>query len=165
MPGKDQRIVNLEKGRRFRSEDEATKTAAQRGGVKSGETRRRRKTARKALNEILADTMPESEEAAEVLRRYGLDDDVSMQTVILFGLCFQAAKGNVKAAEAVFRLSEDDSETKQAAERLKLEKERVDLLRRDIDRKAGVILDSDLPVLILDRRPKPDDSESNGGGA
>lgn len=167
MPGEDRKIINLEKGRRFQTGDEATKTAAQRGGVKSGEARRRKKAARKAINEILTDTMPASEEAAEILHRYGLDDDASMQSVILFGLCFQAARGNVKAAEAVFRLSEDDSETKLTAKKLELERERIDLLKQDIDRKAGRLDDSDcdlLPVIIDNRRPAAGNPEGDGGG-
>ena len=154
---------NLQKGRRFRSGDEATKTAAQRGGMKSGETRRRRKAARKIVNEVLGDSMPRSEEASKILERYGLADDESMLSVIVYGLAFQAARGNVKAAQLIFQLSEDDSEGKRAAERLKLERERVALLRQDINRKAGLIDDGDLPIIIVDRREA--EEQHNGGGA
>ena len=153
MPEKDQRIVNLEKGRRFQTEDKATIEAGRRGGVASGASRRKRKAAKRAVEEIFAEGLPKSEQTDELLQSYGLSGDEDAQTVILFGLSLRAARGDVKAAEFLFALIGEGAEAKRDEARLKLDRERLKLLRQDIDRKSGRLDDGELPVIVLDRRP------------
>lgn len=155
----------MKKGRRFRAEDEATIEAARRGGVASGQARRKRKAAKRAVEEIFAEGLPQSEQTDELLKGYGLAGDEDAQTVILIGLSLRAARGDVRAAEFLFGLIGEGAEAKRDEARLKVDRERLKLLREDMNRKAGRPFDDeDLPILVLDRRPAAGNPQGDGGG-
>ena len=152
MPGTDRRLENLKKGRTFQSGDKATIDAGRRGGVASGEAKRKRKAAKRAVEEIFAESLPKSEGTDELLQSYGLSGDEDAQTVVLYGLTLRAARGDVKAAEFLFALIGEGAEAKRDDAKLKLDKERLKILREDLNRKAGRLEDNDWPT-ILDFRP------------
>lgn len=161
MPGTDRRLENLKKGRTFQSGEKATIEAGRRGGVASGEAKRKRKAAKRAVEEIFAESLPRSEGTDELLQSYGLSGDEDAQTVVLYGLALRAARGDVRAAEFLFGLIGEGTEAKRDEARLKLDRERLKILREDLNRKAGRLDDGDMPVIILDRRPV--EKRRNGG--
>ena len=92
---------NLKKGEpfRFRSGEEAAK-AGQKGGIASGESRRRKKAMRDTAKMILDMPVPKvAKEMKQKLAMMGIsEEDFTYQTAVMVGVINQAMKGNTKAA-------------------------------------------------------------------
>ena len=82
-----------------RTEEEA-REKGRRGGIKSGESRRRKRDMKKAA-QLLMGLDIKSPKLQEQVKGYGLEDeDVNNQMAVLVSMFVQATKGNVRAAVA-----------------------------------------------------------------
>lgn len=92
---------NLKNGEpfRFRSGEEAAK-AGQKGGIASGEARRRKKAMRDTAKMLLDMQVPKAaKELKQKLAMMGIsEEDFTYQTAVMVGVMNQAMKGNTKAA-------------------------------------------------------------------
>lgn len=92
---------NLKNGEpfRFRSGEEAAK-AGQKGGIASGEARRRKKAMRDTAKMLLDMQVPKAaKELKQKLAVMGIsEEDFTYQTAVMVGVINQAMKGNTKAA-------------------------------------------------------------------
>lgn len=90
------------------SREEAKKNGAK-GGIASGESRRRKKSLREAAELYLS--LPVADKRAwNKLARDGVDpEDVDNQMAIIAGLTIKAVKGDAKAAKLLFELVGDQS--------------------------------------------------------
>lgn len=70
------------------------------GGVKSGEVRRKKKALRETLETMLKATLKDPE-LIEKFEKFGFRSGMSMQDAISAAMIAQAAKGNVKAFVAI----------------------------------------------------------------
>lgn len=83
-----------------RTKDEQRKIAA-RGGIASGEARRKKKKFKAVLNELMKMDVI-NRDHIEILESIGIDvDSATLQTVIAAAMVQQACNGNVKAYIAV----------------------------------------------------------------
>lgn len=81
-----------------RTEEEA-KAMSIKGGIKSGEVRRRKKTMRQAMELMLSAKLPEKI-VPKALQELGFnDDDMNMQLAIVYSQVAKAVKGDTKSAE------------------------------------------------------------------
>lgn len=92
---------NLKNGEpfRFRSGEEAAK-AGKKGGIASGEARRRKKAMRDTAEMLLDMQVPKAaKELKQKLAIMGIsEEDFTYQTAVMVGVINQAMKGNTKAA-------------------------------------------------------------------
>lgn len=92
---------NLKKGApyRFRTGEQQVETA-RRGGIASGEARRRKKTMRETAKMLLDMQIPSAaRELQKKLKLIGIsEDDFTYQSAVMVGILNQAMKGNTKAA-------------------------------------------------------------------
>lgn len=80
---------------------EEAREMGRRGGIKSGEARRRKRDMKKAA-QLLMGLDIKSKKLQEQVKGYGLDDeDVNNQMAVLVSMFVQATKGNVRAAEFI----------------------------------------------------------------
>lgn len=97
MPNED----NLKKGApyRFRTGEQQVEVA-RRGGIASGEARRRKKTMKETAKMLLDMQIPSAaKELQKKLRLMGIsEDDFTYQSAVMVGILNQAMKGNTKAA-------------------------------------------------------------------
>lgn len=81
-----------------RSTEEVREMAA-RGGIKSGETRRRKKTMRQAMELMLSAKLPEKV-VPKAMKELGFEDeDMNMQLAITYAQVAKALKGDTRSAE------------------------------------------------------------------
>ena len=81
-----------------RTEEEA-KAMSIKGGIKSGEVRRKKKTMRQAMELMLSAKLPEKI-VPKALQELGFnDDDMNMQLAIVYSQVAKAVKGDTKSAE------------------------------------------------------------------
>lgn len=94
-------VGNINNMKPPRSKDEAKKRG-RKGGIASGETRRRKKTMREALEMLLFDTKL-SEQTKQMLQAEGVKnaDDFNHQMVITRSLIAKAESGDVQAYHAI----------------------------------------------------------------
>lgn len=103
--------VNSNRTREQHSED------SRKGGVASGVSRRRKRSLKEAADLFLS--MPVTDTRTfNKMAKAGIDvDDADYQMAVIVGLTMQAAKGDAKAAKAVFDLlgeiPDDDGDKKQ----------------------------------------------------
>ena len=103
--------VNSNRTRKQHSED------SRKGGVASGVSRRRKRSLKEAADLFLS--MPVTDTRTfNKMAKAGIDvDDADYQMAVIVGLTMQAAKGDAKAAKAVFDLlgeiPDDDGGNKQ----------------------------------------------------
>lgn len=92
---------NLKKGApfRFRTGEQQVETA-RRGGIASGEARRRKKTMKETAKMLLDMEIPDAaKELKAKLKVMGIsEDDFTYQSAVMVGILNQAMKGNTKAA-------------------------------------------------------------------
>ena len=92
---------NLKKGApyRFRTGEKQVEIA-RKGGIASGETRRRKKTMRETAKMLLDMEIPNAaKELRKKLKLMGVsEDDFTYQSALMVGILNQAMKGNTKAA-------------------------------------------------------------------
>lgn len=78
---------------------EEAKRNGQKGGKKSGETRRERKKFKDIMSICLNLDVPD-EEVKEFLKKMGIDDeDINLQTAIVYKQISKAIQGNLEAAK------------------------------------------------------------------
>ena len=82
-----------------RSESEARERGAK-GGKASGEARRKKKKLRETMEALLQAALKD-EELTEKLKKFGFRSGMNMQEAIAAAMISQAAKGNVRAFEAI----------------------------------------------------------------
>lgn len=110
-----------------RSESEVREMNSK-GGVKSGETRRRKRDFNKLARQFLeADTGREDLRAA--LQESGFDDDQSNAAALIMQIAAEAFSGNVRAAELLIKLAGSDPDQKRKDAELKLKQEELKLKR------------------------------------
>lgn len=146
-------MENLRTGKPFKAGAAETMRAAKSGGEASGAARRKRKAARQALSAMLAEDLPKTATTKQLIKQYGLEKscDTSAQTVILTGMLIKAAAGDTRAAQFVFDLLGESADAKRADARLKLDKQRLDFMRDELDEKRNG--GGELPIIIDNRRP------------
>lgn len=110
-----------------RTEDEQ-KEIAKKGGVKSGETRRRKRALKQIVRHFL-DTETKREDLRGQLLANGFDDDTSNAAALVMQIANEAFSGNIRAAELLVRLSGEDPDQKRKDKELKLQQ---DLIRQQI---------------------------------
>ena len=81
------------------SEYKLSQEEAKRGGIASGEARRRKKSLKETLD-ILLEYRP-TEKELDFLREHGIDvdDDATYRTAVAFSMINKAVKGNTRAFE------------------------------------------------------------------
>ena len=101
--------VNSSRTREQHSKD------SRKGGVSSGVSRRRKRSLKEAADLFLS--MPVTDTRTfNKMAKAGIDvDDADYQMAVIVGLTLQAAKGDAKAAKAVFDLLGEDSHSEEAA--------------------------------------------------
>ena len=101
--------VNSNRTREQHSED------SRKGGVASGVSRRRKRSLKEAADLFLS--MPVTDTRTfNKMAKAGIDvDDADYQMAVIVGLTLQAAKGDAKAAKAVFDLLGEDSHSEETA--------------------------------------------------
>ena len=101
--------VNSSRTREQHSED------SRKGGVASGVSRRRKRSLKEAADLFLS--MPVTDTRTfNKMAKAGIDvDDADYQMAVIVGLTMQAAKGDAKAAKALFDLLGEDSHSEEAS--------------------------------------------------
>jgi hypothetical protein len=79
---------------------EETVEAARKGGIKSGEVRRRKKTLKDAAEQIMQMTPPDKVAASLKKQGFG-DDDATYQTAMMLAQIQAAVKGDTRAASFI----------------------------------------------------------------
>lgn len=101
--------VNSNRTREQHSED------SRKGGVASGVSRRRKKSLKEAADLFLSLPVTDTRTFNKMVKAGLNTDDIDYQMAVIVGLTLQAAKGDAKAAKAVFDLLgeiPDDDESK-----------------------------------------------------
>jgi hypothetical protein len=94
------------------------------GGIKSGESRRRKKTLRDTMELLLSAPLTD-EESAEMTAS-GLDvKDVDRRAVLAVGLYKRAAEGDTKAYSLIAEMLGEESQTAADKEDYEADKERI----------------------------------------
>ena len=133
---------------------EEARENGRKGGIASGEARRKKKALKNVLQQMLAAPLPE--EAAAKLESAGIDpEDANYQAAVGAALIKKAMAGNVSAIALLATLTADDPyvQARQAEVRVRRaelkEKQRQYDLDRE-DRKAEESADANLAVAWLD---------------
>ena len=101
--------VNSNRTREQHSED------SRKGGVASGISRRRKRSLKEAADLFLSLPVTDTRTFNKMVK-VGLNaDEIDYQMAVIVGLTLQAAKGDAKAAKAVFDLLGEDSHSGEAA--------------------------------------------------
>lgn len=104
-----------------RTEDEQ-KEIAKKGGLKSGETRRRKRALKQIARHFLDAETGRDELRAELLES-GFDDDTSNAAALVMRIAKEAFSGNMRAAELLIKLSGEDPDQKRKDKELKLKQD------------------------------------------
>ena len=101
-------LIENGKATQFKSGDEAARKCGSIGGIKSGETRRRKRSLRQAAELVMS--LPVSDKRVKnKLKRMGIDtEDADNQTAVIVGLLGRAMTGDPKASALLFELLGDD---------------------------------------------------------
>lgn len=106
-----------------RSVNEA-RESGKKGGIKSGQARRKKKSMKQAMNLLLS--LPVSDENAQRLAQLGIDvDDADNQMLMMVSMMQRAIKGNVTAAQFIANITGSTAMTEAEREKIKLEKKRL----------------------------------------
>ncbi len=108
-----------------RSKEEASEYG-KKGGIKSGEARRRKKSLKEAANAVLAMT-PSKDQAGTklILKSMGIDEnDYSYGAALVSSMIIQAIKGNTKAAKFIMDISGQNPMYQLQERQFEYEKER-----------------------------------------
>lgn len=108
------------------SREEAAKNG-KKGGIASGESKRRKKALKKTIESVL--NLDVDEATKGILEKLGVDpNDQSIQTAIVVGQALKAMRGDTKAADFIAKYMGGDPKLEIEKERLKLERERLRIL-------------------------------------
>lgn len=108
---------NLKKGvaTQYKSGEKATREAGKKGGIKSGEAKRKKKSMREKMELLLS--LPADDTDADNLKALGISpDDIDNEMIIIKALFDKAATGDINAIREVRNILGVDN----AAEDLKL---------------------------------------------
>lgn len=96
-------LKNLKNGKKtqFKSGDNAAKNGRV-GGIKSGETKRRKKSFKECA--LIFGDLPADEKQKELLKRQGVEKDITHNMGVICGLYAAAARGNSNAARVLLEL-------------------------------------------------------------
>ena len=109
-----------------KSESEA-REKGKKGGIKSGESRRKKKMLRETLEAMLKASLKDPE-LIEKFEKFGFKEGMNMQDAISAAMIAQAAKGNVKAFVAIRdTIDPKDGETESGGVRVIVEGKVQDL--------------------------------------
>ena len=115
-----------------RSKSEASENG-RKGGIKSGEARRRKRNLKAALKAVLALPVQDTE-TWNALSALGIDPaDIDNQTAIVCALMSKAMAGDVAAFKEIRSLLGEDND----AERVKIQKKQLELSERKQDSAGG----------------------------
>jgi len=104
------------------------------GGLKSGEARRKKKSMKQAMNLLLS--LPVSDEYKEAIERYGLDEkDADNQMVIIISAFEKAASGNVDAMKFIAGITGSNSMSENDRKKAKLSEKRLKLQNDEFEYK------------------------------
>ena len=97
-------LKNLENGKKtqFKSGDNAAKSG-RRGGIKSGETKRRAKTFRECAQ--IFGALPADDKQKELLKRQGVTEEATHNMGVICGLYAASMRGNSNAARVLLELT------------------------------------------------------------
>ena len=101
--------VNSNRTREQHSED------SRKGGVASGISRRRKRSLKEAADLFLSLPVTDTRTFNKMVKAGLNTDEIDYQMAVIAGLTLQAAKGDAKAAKAVFDLLGEDSHSGEAA--------------------------------------------------
>ena len=167
----EKQIANLKPFDGNRSREEAQKNG-RKGGIASGEARRKKAAAKKAFSEVLG-IVPNFDpnnvkdaKTIQILKKYGIGEDdlknVDLQLLAALALANKAVSGNTGAIRLIMEIVGEDAASqmhkqKMAAERkrLQIERERLELERQRLElerARLGGDQSEDVPV-IVDVRP------------
>ncbi len=108
------------------SREEAAKNG-KKGGIASGESKRRKKALKKTIETVL--NLDVDLKTRVILEQLGVDpNDQSVQTAIVVGQAMKAMRGDTKAADFIAKYMGGDPKLEVEKERLKLERERLRIL-------------------------------------
>lgn len=130
-----------------RSVNEA-RESGKKGGIKSGQARRKKKSMKQAMNLLLS--LPVSDENAQRLAQLGIDaDDADNQMLMMVSMMQRAIKGNVTAAQFIANITGSTAMTEAEREKIKLEKKRLKLeeaklLHNDTAEDESVVIINDI---------------------
>lgn len=137
-----------------RSVSEAREAGAK-GGKKSGESRRRKKSIRQKMQMLLA--LPAADNDAEQLAALGIEpDEMDNEMVLVMALYLAAAAGDVKAFDRIMDILGKSVQR----EELQLRKKELELKRKQIEN--GAPGEQELPALLAALTAP--DSEDDGNG-
>lgn len=118
------------------------------GGLKSGEARRKKKSMKQVANYLLS--LPVVEELQEEMIQSGIAvDETDNQTALVFSMMQRAIKGNVTAAQFIADITGSTAMTEAEREKIKLEKKRLKLeeaklLHNDTAEDESVVIINDI---------------------
>lgn len=98
-------LIENGKATRFQTGDRQAEIASQ-GGKASGESRRRKKTVKQAMDWVMSMPVTDGKVKAKLLKM-GIDD-ADNQTAVIVGLMGRAMKGDPRACALMFELLDDE---------------------------------------------------------
>ena len=101
-----------------RTEEEA-RTLGQKGGEASGVSRRRKKSLKEAADLFLSLPVTDTRTFNKMVKAGLNTDEIDYQMAVIVGLTMQAAKGDAKAAKAVFDLLGESATDNQPQQEIK----------------------------------------------
>ncbi len=120
------------------------------GGIASGETRRKKKSMKQAMNTLLSLPVTDDDNK-EKLISLGIDpDDADNQMMVMATMMQKALKGNVSAAQFIASITGNVSMSESEREKIKLEKKRLKLEEKkstsnDMNGTESVVIHDDIP--------------------
>ncbi|OHR60943.1 stress-induced protein [Streptococcus sp. HMSC034F03] len=125
-----------------RSKDEARRLGSK-GGKASGIARRKKAELKKALNVVLTSQVHQPKLAA-LLEEMGFEN--SYETAIVFSMANKATQGDVRAAEWISKLMDNEKDDLDRKE----QRERIKSLKLDNKERAEANKITDAPIQIVD---------------
>lgn len=140
-----------------RSVDEA-RTLGRNGGIKSGETRRKKRDMKKALESLMEMPITNGEEElSAMMEQMGIPKDEQNRMMAILIAMFREAvyNGNVKAAEFIRDTIGAGAMAEERKEKIKLERERLEL-----EKARSVQSGEGMPVILNVRPEMPNDVQT-----
>lgn len=125
-----------------RSKDEARRLGSK-GGKASGIARRKKADLKKALNTVLTSKVHQSK-LANLLEEMGFENSYEM--AIVFSMANKATQGDVRAAEWISKLMDNEKDDLDRKE----QRERIKSLKLDNKERAEANKITDAPIQIVD---------------
>lgn len=111
---------------------------ARKAGIASGESRRKKKSMKQAMNLLLS--LPVSEDNMQKLKQLGIDsDNADYQMLMMVSMMQRAIKGNVSAAQFIADITGSTAMSEAEREKMKIEKKRLKMEEQQlIGQDAGI---------------------------